>query len=89
MKIVIDISEEDFDEAKILFAEGVSNNIEYAVANGKPYKERTQGECEKCAYRIFAEGFVDSISEVMAQNGITSVEELQEKLQADMRGKEE
>jgi len=31
---VVDISENDFNEAKRLFAEGVSNNIECAVAHG-------------------------------------------------------
>ena len=44
LKLIIDISEEDFDEAKILFIEGVSNNIEYAVAHGKPYKETASGD---------------------------------------------
>lgn len=50
-------------------------------------EERPQGKCEKCTYRIFTEKFTDSISEVMALYGITSVEELQERLQAEMRGK--
>lgn len=44
MKIIIDISEEEFNEAKILLIEGVSNNIEYAVANGKPYEETPKGD---------------------------------------------
>ena len=52
-------------------------------------KKRPQGECEKCTYRIFTEKFADSISEVMALYGITSIEEFQERLQAEMRGKEE
>lgn len=177
MKLIIDISEEDFNEAKMLLIEGVSNNIEYAVANGKPYEEtpkgdlisrealkkhkvylvdsheyvvpvynidnaptvlhdnysmgyqdgvrkvlserpqgeitnediqnaikqgykdgyemakakyenRPQGECEKCTYRIFTEKFADSIAEVMTQYGITSIEELQARLQEEMRGGE-
>ena len=40
MKIIIDISEDDFNKAKILFAEGVSNNIEYAVAHGTILPEK-------------------------------------------------
>lgn len=40
MKIIIDISEDDFNKAKILFAEGVSNNIEYAVAHGTTLPEK-------------------------------------------------
>lgn len=88
MKLIIDISEEDFNEAKMLLIEGVSNNIEYAVANGKPYEETPKGECEKCTYRIFTEKFADSIAEVMTQYGITSIEELQARLQEEMRGGE-
>ena len=44
IKLIIEISQEDFDEAKMLLIEGVSNNIEYAVANGKPYEETTSGD---------------------------------------------
>lgn len=52
MKLIIDISQEDFNEAKRLLIEGVSNNIEYAVANGKPYEERTQNakHCNTCLH---------------------------------------
>ena len=47
--------------------------------------ERPQGECQNCQYLKFTKQFIDGVVEVMDKNGISSVEELQKILQADMR----
>lgn len=57
MKLIIEISQEDFDEAKILFCEGVSNNIEYAVANGKPYEEITNEDIQTAIKQGYKDGY--------------------------------
>ena len=44
MKLIVETDQKTIDECKKLFAEGYSNNAEYAIANGKPYEERPQGE---------------------------------------------
>ena len=76
-----EITDQDIKDAlKQGFVDG------YEMAKAK--YENSQG-CETCDYRIFTEKFADSISEVMTQYGITSIEELQERLQAEMGGKEE
>lgn len=36
MKLIIEIDKETIEGCKMLFVEGVSNNAEYAVANGEP-----------------------------------------------------
>ena len=73
--------------------EDIQNAIKQGYKDGykmaKAKYERPQGECEKCTYRIFTEKFSDSIAEVMTLYGITSIEELQARLQEEMRGKEE
>jgi len=61
----------------------IQRSLDLAI---KALEERPQGECEKCTYRIFTEKFSDCISEAMAQYGITSIEELQARLQEEMRG---
>lgn len=44
MKLIVETDQKTIDECKKLFAEGYSNNAEYAIANGKPYEERSKGE---------------------------------------------
>ena len=39
-------------------------------------ESRPQGKCEKCDFRKFSEQFIDSVVDVMTNNGITSVEQL-------------
>ena len=57
MKLIVETDQKTIDECKKLFAEGYSNDAEYAIANGKPYEERLKGEwiidghhirCNKC-----------------------------------------
>ena len=74
-----EITDEDIQNA---IKQGYNDG--YEMANAK--YERPQGECEKCTYRIFTEKFSDSIAEVMTLYGITSIEELQARLQEEMRG---
>ena len=46
----------------------------------KAYEGRPQGECDNCDYRKFTEQFINGVVEVMDENGISSVEELLERL---------
>lgn len=41
---------------------------------------RPQGDCENCDYRKFSETCIDAVVEVMNEYGITSVEELMQRL---------
>ena len=92
MKLIIDISDEDYDFIKdlryVALARGNTKTIQKhiidAIKQGEIY-EGKQGECEKCDYRKIAEIFVDKTVDFMNKNGITNFEQLQEML----RGKEE
>ena len=39
MKLIIEVDQETLYECKMLFVKGISNNAEYAVANGTPIAE--------------------------------------------------
>lgn len=44
------------------------------------YDERLQGDCEKCDFRKFTERFIDGTVDLMNKYGITSFDQLSEKL---------
>lgn len=46
----------------------------------------SQGDCSNCDFRKFSEKFVDNVVDLMNENGITSIEQLDEILRG---GKEE
>ena len=51
------------------------------VCDNKSYcPSRQKGDCENCDYRKFSETCVDAVVEVMNEYGITSAEELMQKL---------
>ena len=62
-----------------VFAE---NADEQAVADMKAELQNVieASECETCGYRLFADKLIDNLVDVMVKHGITSVEELVQKL---------
>ncbi len=59
---------------------------ENALKKAEVLYKRPQGDCENCDFRKFTEKFVDNVVDLMNENGITSIEQLDEILRG---GKEE
>lgn len=58
----------------------VKNIKKYFSYEAKLVEERPQCECENCDFRKFTERFIDGVIDLMNQYGITSFDQLSEKL---------
>ncbi len=87
MKLIIDVEKDYYEMLKYNVEQGQEYKPFEIIANGIPYEDRPQGDCENCDYRKFTEKFfekfVDVFIEVMDKTGITSVEQLSEMLKGD------
>lgn len=63
------------------------------MLQGWRYDERPQGEhkpeCGDCDYRKFTKRFIDGVVDVMTKNGISSLEELNRRLNIERKKEEE
>ena len=84
IKLVIDIEKDYYEQLKYNVEHGQDYKPFEIIANGIPYDDlEERPHCEDCDYRKFTKHFIDGVVDVMAKNGISSIEELTRRLKGE------